>query len=557
MLKFFKKRNDKIEYVCLLLPLQNSQKATCIGHPVKFTPVKKNATRFGHPHQSTSNFGELGCSGLGWEVADLFFSTPEKRSPWIVRKKNVPSSLIRIGNPQKFCTRRSSLSINYGQPHPATHPHLLKSDEVIPFTSKNEYVERRHTFLKQMPLGSVAIFPSALHCIMSSDIHYAYRQNSDFAYLCGFAEPESVMVLEKKWSGEKISALFVKPRIPELELWEGACTGVERVCSNFGFDAAYSKSQLADILPSILSAADFIAYNNIPNAFQKVFQSMLEPLRDRVINPQSIVQRMRLIKSPSELRLIERSCENSARAFVQVMRTSKPLISEQELDALIEFECRRRGCQRLAYCPVVASGLSCNTLHYIDNNRIVQDGDLILMDAGGEYFNYASDITRTWPANGRFSPAQRQVYAAVLNVYKKCLEVAKPTAVLNGRSTTMSLFELQKYAIECTKHELNALGIPQNGDLAVERFYPHMIGHYLGMDIHDVSLIGYNEPFAPGMVITIEPGLYIPDDPDVPDRYRGIGVRIEDDILITDNQPKVLTDLAPKETDQIENLLRR
>jgi len=272
----------------------------------------------------------------------------------------------------------------------------------------------------------------------------------------------------------------------------------------------------------------------------------------------NLLCKLRLIKTMPEIELMRKSCSISSRAFIDTMKDTIPDCSEHVMSAKIEYECRRRGSQRLAYPPVVATGISCNTLHYVMNDSIAKDGDMLLMDAGGEYFDYSSDITRTWPTNGKFTPAQRTIYEAVLRTQKRIiaaarthLEVENDEGVKKRIPTTLA--HLQHMALESTMAELMEMGIHEEQHLP--KCYPHMIGHFLGMDVHDVSSVPYTEPLKPGMIITVEPGLYMPVEEWVPEPLRGIGVRIEDDVLITEGEPEVLTRECPKEVADLEHII--
>lgn len=447
----------------------------------------------------------------------------------------------------------SILSSRLGQPSHNTHPHLLKDDEITPGMTKEAYERRRARFLEGVPAGSICLFPSALHAMMSNDIPYPYRQNNDFAYLTGFEEPGSLLVLKKN-DLTVFSTIFLRPRSAHSEIWDGPRTGVERVSEAFGINSAINAELINTVLPDIIESASNIYFNDIPTNIPglseiiKSFPSI--PLSDTKI----FMSRLRLIKTSPEIELMRKSCKISAQSFEQVMRATPPLASEHVLSAEIEYECRIRGAQRLSYPPVVATGISCNTLHYINNDSIAKAGDLVLMDAAGEYFNYASDITRTWPCDGKFTEPQKIVYEAVLRVQKIIISLCKPILKSkNGTIEKTTLSKLHLISVSLLEKELQKIGIsdPQT----ISRCYPHMIGHYLGMDTHDCPYVGYDEPLLPGMIITVEPGLYIPAINTVPEQYRGIGVRIEDDILITSEEPEILTIEAPKEVEHLESII--
>lgn len=385
---------------------------------------------------------------------------------------------------------------------------------------------------------------------MTNDIPYVYRQNSDFLWLTGFHEPSAVLVIDTFDSGFQ-ATLFVSERDPAREIWDGPRTGVERAPDFLGIRDVQSvaRSSLEAALAPKLRRARGVFYNDI-----RTDVDLHDFLVDRGVkemrSPRAIVENLRTVKSPSEQHLMRRSAEISGESFADLMKYTRAGQSQRELDVTFEMFCRRRGSQRLAYPPVFASGTSNLTLHYIANDELTEKGQLMLVDAGGEYNCYASDITRTFPVSGRFTEAQAAVYSAVLRVQK---------AVIAALSTpnSVSLQSLHELSARLTVRELIGLGVLSESNAnTYQRFYPHSIGHWLGMDVHDTTSVPGNLTLQPGMVITVEPGIYIPtDDLSVPERFRGIGIRIEDDVLITRGEPEVLTRLAPKEISHIESIM--
>eukprot|EP01122_Echinamoeba_exundans_P005715 TRINITY_DN15872_c0_g1_i1.p1 TRINITY_DN15872_c0_g1~~TRINITY_DN15872_c0_g1_i1.p1 ORF type:complete len:498 (-),score=58.99 TRINITY_DN15872_c0_g1_i1:214-1707(-) len=450
--------------------------------------------------------------------------------------------------------RQQTLSYTqrYGQPHPSTHPHLLKPGEITPLTTAEEYAERRQRLAAKLPPNSIAIFPAALHCYMTNDIPYVYRQNSDFLWLCGFHEPSSVLVIDNlEGAGTCHSTLFVAPRDPAREIWDGPRTGTERAPDFLGIKDVHG-SHLSDIdrvLSPKLRRARNVMFNDIRSDID-LHDFLLERAISHAPSPRSLVEELRLIKSPSEQNLMRKSAAISGESFGELMKYTRPGMSQRQLDAVFEMNCRIRGSQRLAYPPVFASGVNNLTLHYIANDEIVQDGQLLLVDAGGEYNCYASDITRTFPASGKFTEAQAELYSAVLRVQKTIIQA------LNISSSKLSLNSLHEYSVNLLVRELVNLKILTPSTVqSYQKYYPHSIGHWLGMDVHDTMSVSGHTPLRPGMVVTVEPGLYIPvDDPTVPERFRGIGIRIEDDVLLTVSEPEVLTRLTPKEISEIESV---
>lgn len=428
--------------------------------------------------------------------------------------------------------------------------------------SLEEYQERRRRLIGSLPEGSIVLIPAAKHHYMTNDIPYVYRQNSDFSYLTGCQEPGSVMALYLDAKHEPVFHLFMRPRSHHSELWDGPRTGVDRAAAFFGATVTSSTENFRKEIGALLEKKSTLYWRDIETdmpEFQNLVKNHVKstdgsntPLEAVEMN--GIMCYMRVVKTNAELDVIRKSCSISANAFIDVMKATKPDCSEHEMSARIEWECRRRGSQRLAYPPVVATGISCNTLHYVMNDSVAKDGDLMLMDAGGEYFDYASDITRTWPTNGIFSPGQRIVYEAVLRTQKRVIEAIKDhfTGKSSGQGE-ITLAHLQQVTVDSLGEELAMMGIRDPDRIA--DVYPHMIGHYLGMDVHDVPRIPYQRALQPGMIITVEPGLYIPDEPWVPELLRGIGVRIEDDVLITNGEPEVLTHEAPKEVDDLQAII--
>jgi len=273
-------------------------------------------------------------------------------------------------------------------------------------------------------------------------------------------------------------------------------------------------------------------------------------LKDKTTRSPTVdVHRLRLIKSPAEQEMMKKAGAISAQAFREAMKRSKYLQTEHQLDAIFEYEVRMRGAQRLAYPPVIASGIRNNTLHYIQNDNILEKGDLILSDAGADYFYYTADITRTWPVSGKFSLAQKTVYEEVLNVQYGCLEFLKDSL---KEQKQVSLSDVHRESRRLMTIALKNLKIPAK---KLDVLYPHSIGHFLGMDTHDTPTVTSHTSLKPGMIVTVEPGLYIPHEDDIHPDFRGIGVRIEDDVLITPSGHFILSKDTPKEVSEIESLM--
>ncbi|XP_032674468.1 xaa-Pro aminopeptidase 3 isoform X2 [Odontomachus brunneus] len=452
----------------------------------------------------------------------------------------------------------------YGQPTPLTHPHLVKHGEVIPGVSLQELKRRRSKLVESIVQENCAknrqqviVIPASSKVYMSDRIPYVFRQNTDFLYFSGCQEPDSILVLickEDKFS----SVLFVRPKDQHSELWDGPRTGVDMATEMFGTDYALPVTQFDQFLTSFLQKDEkSIVWYDHADVVQPVLHKklcQLIKLTDNQIfaSPKTLFHQARLIKSACEIDLMRKSCEIASKAIQKTIQFSRPGMSEHQLFATVDYECRMRGAEHLAYPPVVAAGKNANTIHYISNNQIIQSGDLVLMDAGCEYHGYSSDITRTWPINGKFTPEQKALYELVLDVQKDLIKNLKNLPSLDNTFQRMCALLGKK---------LQDIGlIPSNFSedkvLAAAYMYcPHHVSHYLGMDVHDNGKIPRNIQIQPGMIITIEPGVYVsPNNPYAPIHFHGLGIRIEDDILVTENGAEVLTKNCPKEVAEIEAL---
>jgi Xaa-Pro aminopeptidase len=421
--------------------------------------------------------------------------------------------------------------------------------------------------MRRMDSRSVAIIPSAREATRSNDTQYRFRQDSDFYYLTGFEEPDSIAVVAPGKT-EKFT-LFVRPRDPEQEIWVGRRAGVEGAKSEFGADASFPIAEFETKLEDILDGADKLyyrlgAYPDIDNTIIRRIAQMravnrkpIHPPRT-IIDPATIVHEMRVLKSPEEIELMQRAADIAAEAHVEAMKTVRPGMKEYEVEAQIEQVFRRYGAAGPAYTSIVGAGPNATVLHYINNDGDLRDGDLLLVDAGAEYKGYASDITRTFPINGRFSRAQREIYDLVLKAQVACVEMVRPGVTHD---------ELKSKSIEILTEGMVELELLKGkpADLIKEekykQFYMHGLGHLLGIDVHDVGVYYYDKQsraLEPGVVMTVEPGIYVaPDTKDIPKQYLGIGVRIEDDVLCTANGPRVLTTKVPKDADEIEALMAK
>lgn len=426
-------------------------------------------------------------------------------------------------------------------------------------TLSTEFKKRREKFFHQAP-GAALLLPAAPEVLRNPDVHYPFRQESHFYYLTGFEEPESFLVL----TAQKKMALFVRRRDPEREMWEGERYGVEGARSVFGADLVYPIDELDAKLPELLHGADQVLCRlGQQEAMDRRILAILERVRVAagrsgksllpLSDPNELIGEMRLYKGPEEIAHLRKACEVTSRAHRAAMGQTAVGMNEGEIEALIDYEFRRGGCARVGYGSIVASGKNAACLHYRANNEPVRSGDLILIDAGGEYGYYTSDVTRVFPVDAQFAPAQAELYDLVLESQKAAIALAKPGATLP---------QLHMRVNEVLVEGMLRLGFLK-GDRAKliqsgahKRFYPHNTSHWLGMDVHDTGLYQRNgeaRRLEPGMVFTIEPGFYIqPGDREIPERFASLGIRIEDNILITDSGCEVLTHDAPKERAEIE-----
>jgi Xaa-Pro aminopeptidase len=421
-------------------------------------------------------------------------------------------------------------------------------------------------FMRRMEQDSVAIIPAAPEATRSNDTHYRYRQDSDFYYLTGFDEPEAIAVVAPAREGDDKFMLFVRPRDAEQETWVGRRAGVEGALTRHGADAAFPVAEFREKLAELLNGARNVYYRlGVRSDLDEMLVRQIGEMRTRsrqyiapasITDPATILGEMRLVKSVEEIELMQRAADIAASAHVEAMKTVRPGMMEYEIEALIEYIFRKSGASAPAYGSIVGGGANATILHYVTNDGELRDGDLLLVDAGAEFRGYASDITRTFPVNGRFTAPQRDIYEAVLAAQTACVEMIKPGVTMD---------ELNNRAIKMLTAEMVRLGL-LTGDIeklieekTYRRFFMHGIGHFLGLDVHDAGryqVDGKARPLTPGVVITIEPGIYIAEDSEnIPDKYRGIGVRIEDDVLVTSEGHRVLTSKAPKRIDEIERLM--
>lgn len=432
--------------------------------------------------------------------------------------------------------------------------------------------ERREVVLGSLEnRGAVAIIPTNPEVLRSGDSHFRFRPDSNFFYLTGFPEAGAVAVLTP-WHPEHRFVLFVRPRNPELETWNGRRAGVEGARSRYGADVAYPIEELAERLPEYLRGAQTLYYplghasdteSTVRQALATArrFRRMGDQTPSTVVDPDEILAEMRLFKSPAELDLMQRAADITVEAHIAAMQATRPGAMEYELQALIEYVFRSRGAMGPAYPSIVGAGANGTILHYIENDAPLKAGELLLVDAGAEFNCYAGDLTRTWPISGQFSGPQRDLYDVVLSAQLAAIEAVKPGNRFN---------DPHDRAVEILTQGMIDLGLlAGERDHLIEtqayrRYYMHKTGHWLGLDVHDIgssheggeARARRSRTLAPGMITTVEPGLYIPaDDLDAPEVFRGVGIRIEDDVVVTTGAPRVLTEACPKHPSALEALV--
>lgn len=431
--------------------------------------------------------------------------------------------------------------------------------------TQQEYQNRRQALLAKMAPASAALIFAAPEAVRSADSDYPYRQDSDFWYLTGFNEPEAVLILIKSDETHNHSVLFNRVRDLTAEIWFGRRLGQEAAPARLGVDRALPFPEIGDQLHLLLNGLDVVYHAQGQHAYaDAIVFGALEKLRkgarQNLIAPATLtdwrpwLHEMRLFKSAEELEIMRRAGQITAQAHTRAMQQCRPGMFEYQLEAEIHHEFTRHGARYPSYNTIVGSGDNACILHYTENESEMQAGDLVLIDAGCELQGYAGDITRTFPVNGRFSPAQRAIYDLVLAAEYRALALFRPGT---------SIRDVTEQVVRVMIEGLVALGIlhGETDQLLAEQahrpFFMHGLSHWLGLDVHDVGRYGVDRDrvLEPGMVLTVEPGLYIAPDADVPAEYRGIGVRIEDDILITEEGNEILTGGVVKEADEIEALM--
>ena len=431
---------------------------------------------------------------------------------------------------------------------------------------KAEYARRRKALMAQMVPNSIAILPAAAVAIRNRDVEHVYRQDSDFQYLSGFPEPEAVIALiPGREHGEYV--LFCRERNPERELWDGLRAGQEGAIRDFGADDAFPISDIDDILPGLIEGRDrvYSAMGSNPE-FDRHLMEWINTIRSKArlgAQPPNefealdhLLHDMRLYKSAAEVKVMRHAAAISARAHVRAMQACRAGLHEFSLEAELDYEFRKGGAKMPAYGSIVAAGRNACILHYQENDALLRDGDLVLIDAGCEIDCYASDITRTFPVSGKFSVEQKAIYELVLESQEAAFAAIGPNKHWNqAHEATVRVITEGLVRLGLLKGDVDALIAAE----AHRAFYMHRAGHWLGLDVHDVGeykVGGQWRVLEPGMTLTVEPGIYIsPDNQSVAKKWRGIGVRIEDDVVVTKTGCEILTSGVPKSVAHIEALM--
>ena len=425
------------------------------------------------------------------------------------------------------------------------------------------YKNRRNNLKELLPNNSVLLIPGADLQYRNADSTFTFRQDSSFYYLSGFCEPSSLIAIVNNKDGIK-SIIFVPPKDKLKEIWDGHRSGPVGAVDDFLFDKAYDNLQIDKILPDVLHGHEEVLY---PIGKKKGFDQQVidwttaAGSKDRhsksinIIDATSLIGNMRLIKDEHEINLIRKACDISAEAHIEAMKSVKDGDNEQQIESMYIHEFSKRGARFPAYNPIIAGGENACVLHYVENNQNLKSSDLLLVDAGCEYQMYAADITRTFPVSGKFSEEQLQIYKIVLDAMNAAIDSVK-----EGNN----IMQPQEISEKVITEGLVNIGLLKGDPKELHKsgaykdFYMHKIGHWLGLDVHDAG--DYTEgdefmTFKPGMITTIEPGIYISSKMDVDDKWKGIGVRIEDDILVTKDGNENLTKKVPSDPNEIESLM--
>lgn len=484
------------------------------------------------------------------------------------RSSNLPCRLL-----SSTSNAKSELARPLSQPTYYTHSDLMSSSDVTPGISRSEYKNRRQQLAQFLPQKSLSIYPSNTLKYMSEDVPYLYHHNTDLMYLCGIKESGSCLAVERHFDSVRYT-LFVQQRNSFRELWDGPLCGTgDEIKHYFSIDDIRETSELPNYISENLSRVDSFHFDskvspsttNLLAGLRQQDQAKLLSVWDQDTNPKSFLRTLRLMKSDSEIELLRQAGSTISKALNQTMATSwnGQSVDEKQIEAMIEFECKTRGADRMAFPCVVAGGSNGTILHYMNNDTTLFNGDFVMVDAGCEVHGYCSDLSRSWPVSGKFTGPQLDLYNLTLDVQKKCISLSHSQALIEGQQANLDA--LHAHSVRLLTDGLLQLGFMKGHsvDSAIStniymNYFPHAVGHYLGMDVHDTHELSKSIPFKKNMVITVEPGIYCPlNDTSAPAAFRGIGMRIEDDVVIgqSEEEIEVLTSAAVKETNDIESIV--
>lgn len=513
-------------------------------------------------------YGRLGCRSVCRSAAGKTWSYHHDRS---LRSGQALSTLCRPQSNAKCRPRFSSIcqtystastvhasDLSFGQPLHETHPHLVQPGELTPGITAQEYYERRQRLAQKLPKGAVAIVAAADLVQRTGSCFYEFYQDPDFLYLTGYNEPEALAIIAPTSDGKDHTFhLYVREKDAKAEIWDGARSGTQAAVDVFNADETGDIASIKTILPRVVSGASQV-YTDItqpdqgPSGLWRFLYGtprrktdFVELLDSRKIKQlHQIMNDLRVFKSPAEIELMRLAGRASGKAHNEAIRQS--FEHERELDAYLRYRFITNGCDQIAYEPVVAGGKNGLGIHYVRNDDVLHDDEMVLIDAAGKKGGYISDITRTWPVKGQFSSEQRDLYEAVLIAQKSLVSMCRADA-------DVSLDKLHSIAENLLADSLKQIGFDMSKK-AVETLFPHHISHYIGMDVHDT--VGYSRKTSirEGHCITIEPGIYVPDDERWPKHFRNMAIRIEDSVAVGDESPLVLTSEALKEIKDIEAL---
>ncbi|CAK4031227.1 Intermediate cleaving peptidase 55 [Lecanosticta acicola] len=481
----------------------------------------------------------------------------------LLRSRSRPVPTFRSRPFEPFSSRRTLISaaeVQFGQPIHETHPHLIAPGDLSPGISALEYHHRRAALASRLPRNSLAILASADLKYRSGAVFYEFHQDSNFFYLTGFNEPEALAVIERGEGERDVEYtfwLFVRGKDERAEKWDGARSGVQAARDVWNADEAMDIEQLGSMLPRLVNGRQVYtdigerekgqgALGRFVRGRPKV-EGMAQVLKAgnatvKALRP--LLNDLRVRKSEAELACMRKAGSVSGRVLTEAMKSTPK--TEKQLWADLAYGYRSNGLDGEAYVPVIAGGRNALSIHYVRNDSLLQPGDTVLVDAGGEYGSYITDITRTWPIGGKFTDPQRDLYSMILNVQKSCVSLCREDA-------DVTLDKIHAICENGLRHGLRSLGFDVKGN-AMDVLFPHHVGHHIGLDVHDAPGYPRTDRLRKNHCITIEPGIYVPDSDRWPAHFRGLGIRIEDSVVIGEDRPEILTRTAVKDVDEIEGL---